>query len=355
MAVLTPERLGDLQTTTLKAYERRRFSEIATDLREYHVFPNLILFGDEKKGTNRFETRQAGTAISFPVMVNHNGASRHVGMAAPDAPVKVDVMMQASVPWRNTTTQWGTFQQELAMNSAQPEQIVSLMDMQDKASMISLAILMENTFWGAPVDSADEVTPYGVFTWFPKSASTGFVGGFPSGFTTLGLSTEHSRWKHYVDAYTTASDDDLFYKLWLATLYTNFKSPVAGLPKLDEGLDRAIYVNTPTYIQFVKASQARNDNLGWDLTKGMNMIAFNGIPVLTVPKLDGDTTDPVICLDWSTFKCIALAGWWLRRFNQKNYPGQHTADANFIDSTYNFVCWNRRRNAVIAKGTTYPS
>lgn len=355
MPVLTPEKLGDLQATTLKHYERRRFTEIATDLREYHVFPNLVLFGDESKKTNRFETRPGGTAIDFKVMLNHNSASRHVGMAAPDAPVKVDVMASASVPWRNTTTQWGTFQQELAMNSSDPEKIVSLFDMQDRASMISLAALMENTFWGPPVDSADEVTPYGVFTWFPKSASTGFVGAFPSGYTTLGLSTQHSRWKHYVDAYTTASADDLFYKVWLAMLYTGFKNPVAGIPNLAEGVDRAIYMNTTTYVAFVREAQSRNDNIGFDLTRGMNITMMMGVPLLTVPKLDLDTTDPVILLDWSTFKCIALAGWWLRRFNQKNYPGQHTVDANFIDSTYNWVCFNRRKNAVIAKGTTYPA
>lgn len=355
MAVITPEKLGDLQATTIKRYERRRYTEIATDLREYHIFPNLVLFGDEKKGTNRFETRQAGTAISYPVMVNHNSASRHVGMANPDAPVKIDVMMQATVPWRHTTTQWGTYQQEIAMNSAEPERIVDLFDIQDKASMISLAVLMENTWWGPPVDSSDEVTPYGIFTWLPKSASTGFVGAFPSGFTTLGLSTEHARWKHYVDAYTFASDDDLFYKMHLATLVTMFKNPVSGIPNLDAGIDRGIYMNTPTYINFVRAAQARNDNLGFDITKGQGLVMFNNLPLLTVPKLDADTTDPVIGIDWSTFKCIALAGWWLRRLNVKNYPGQHTTDANFIDSTYNNVCWNRRKNWVIAKGTTYPS
>lgn len=355
MPVITPDDLADLQTTTTKFFERRRFTEIATDLREYHVFPNLVLFGDEKKGTSRMETRNSGTAIEWKVMVNHSGASRHVGLATPDEPVKTDVMMTATAPWRNTTTQYGMIQQEITMNSAQPQQIVNILDIQDKAALISLAVLMENTYWGSPVDSSDEVTPYGFFTWFPKSASTGFVGAFPSGFTTLGLSTQHPRWKHYVDAYTNPTADDLIRKMDTAILLTHFMNPVAGIPNLDAGLDRCIYTNTTTYISLREECQNRNDNLGYDFAYGQGNLLFHNVPIKIVPKLDADTTNPVIGQDWATMKCIALAPWWLKRYTEKNRAGQHTTDAYYIDSTYNFVTWNRRKNWVMATGTTYPS
>lgn len=359
MAVVTPSSLAELQTLTLAHYERTRFTEIATSLREYHVFPNLVLFGEEKAKAAgkaaRMETRKAGTSIDFRAMVNHSGASRHVGMATPDDPVKVDTMVSATVPWRNTTTQWGMLQQELSMNSAEPEKIVDLYTVQDKAALISLAVLMENTFWGSPVDSTDEVTPYGVFTWFAKGSTQGFNGAFPSGFTTLGLSTEHANWKHYVDQYTNFTKDDALFKMFLACERTKFKNPVAGIPNLDQALDRAIYMNTSTYITYVQYLQTANDDIGFDATYANGQAMFSNAPVMTVPKLDDDTTNPIIGLDWGTMKCIALADWWLRRFVQKNYPGQHTTDAYFIDSTYNFVCWNRRKNWVMATGTTYPS
>jgi hypothetical protein len=301
------------------------------------------------------ETQGGGTRIEYDVMINHSGASRHTGLGAVDAPVTADVLDRASVPWRNTTTQWGQLRQILAMNSGNLEKIVDIELAHDKAALISLAVLMEDTYWGAPVDSSDEVTPYGFFTWFPKSASTGFVGAFPSGFTTLGLDNEHSRWKHYTDAYTTATTDDLFYKLWIACLKTEFKNPVGGIPNLDKGLDRAIYMNTPTYVAFAQAAMRQNDAVGYDLTKGNGITMFMGGPLLTVPKLDSDTTDPVLIQDWGTMKCIALEGEWLNRLTIANYPGQHLMNAKFIDSTYNFVCYNRRKNAVISKGTTYPS
>jgi hypothetical protein len=354
MAVLMPEDLGDLQTATLKHFERRKFTEISTDISKYHVFPNLVLFKDEKGKASRMETRKGGTSISFRVMVNHSGAARNTGMAAVDAPVKVDVLEEASVPWRFSTTQYGMLQQELAMNSSDPEQIVSLYDTQDKAALISLAELMENNFWGPPVESTDETTPYGVFTWFSKGATTGFNGAFPSGFTSLGLDNEHPRWKHYTAQYTNASADDLFRKMWIACLQTDFESPVP-IPSLSGPLSRGIYTNTSTYVTFCEEAKRQNDNIGYDLTYANGQVAFMGSPVMRVPKLDADTTDPVVGINWGAMKCIALQGWWLKRLAVKNYPGQHTVDAYFIDCQYNFLTWNRRTNFVMAKGTTYPS
>lgn len=355
MAVLTPERHADLQTSTLAAIKRQRFTEIATSLREYHVFPNLVLFGDEKKGTSRMDVQTGGTRVEWDLMLNHSGASRHVGIGGQDAPVQMDVLDRATAPWRHTTTQWSQFQQILSMNRGNLEKIVDLELAHDKAALISLAVLMENTFWGAPVSSTDEVTPYGFFTWFPKSSSTGFEGAFPSGFTTLGLDNEHARWKHYVDAYTNATPDDLFYKTWLALERINFKNPVAGIPNLDQGMDRAVYMNLPTHIAFARAAMNQNDNVGYDLARGHGVTTIRNNPLLIVPKLDDDTTDPVLLCEWASFKCVALADWWLRRLTVNNYPGQHTTDAKFIDSTYQFICYNRRRNGVIAKGTTYPA
>src|SRR5438105_2384932 len=159
MAVLTPERQADLQQSTLPAIKRRSFTEISTDLRQYHVFPNLVLFGDETKGTSRFESQAGGTKVNWDLMINHNGASSHVGMGAQDAPVNRDVLTQATAPWRHTTTQWSEFQQAVSMNRGNLEKIVDLELAHDKAAMISLAVLMENTYWGAPVSSSDEVTP----------------------------------------------------------------------------------------------------------------------------------------------------------------------------------------------------
>ena len=355
MPLLTPERLGELQATTIARFERRKFTEIATDLQKFHVFPNLILFKDDKGKNVRF-TFGSGDEVSFRAMLNHNGASSHVAMNAPDNPVNVDTMAEARVPWKFTTTQHGILQQAVAMNKREPEKIVDLYDAQDKASLMSLAVLMEDTFWGPPVDSTDEITPYGAFTWFPKGTGDGgFTGAFPSGFTTLGLSEEHARWKHYVGAYVDVSDDDLLRKLWIASLKCDFESPIDGIAKLQGPMQRGIYTNTTGLVSVAEAMQARNDNTGPDITKYNGGVYVQGVLVQRVPKLDADTTDPFVGIDWGTMRWYGHEDFWLKRLMIKNYPGQHLTDVFYIDSIHNLVCVNRRQNFVFAKGTTYPS
>jgi hypothetical protein len=359
MAVQTPETNADLQVTTLPGWERARWTDLSTDLRQFHVFPNLILFGKEKAEkagkVARFETREGGTNFSFQLMMNHLGASSNVGMNPEDQPVDNDVMETGTAPWRWSTTQWFISRQAKMLNRGQYNQLNDYEKTKERAAMISLAVLMENNFWGAPVSATDDVTPYSLFTWLPKGSVAGFNGGFPSGFTTLGLDNEHSRWKHYVYPYTDLTPTDGIRATWLALTYTEFMNPVEGIPNLDAGVDRATYCNTPTYITMCEQVKLQNDSVGYDAGFAHGRPLLQGIPWFVVPKLDADTTDPIINLDWATMKCMALLGLWLARTEIPKYPGRHLSDAKFLDSGYNFVNVNRRKNSIGSKGTTYPA
>ena len=55
------------------------------------------------------------------------------------------------------------------------------------------------------------------------------------------------------------------------------------------------------------------------------------------------------------FKTIILEGWWLKETHVPVYPGQHTVSAHFLDCSYQWVLKDRRRQFVLATGTTYPS
>lgn len=355
MAALTPDAIPDLQVTTLPGWERGRWTDISTDLRQFHVFPNLILFKDDKGKVSRFETREGGTNISFELMINHLGASSNVEFNPADNPVDNDVMDTGVAPWRNTATQWFVAQQAALLNRGDQNRINNYTLTKEKAAMISLAVLMENDFWGAPISASDDITPYSLFTWLPKGSSAGFNGAFPSGFTTLGMDNEHPRWKHYVAPYNALTPSDGIRTTWLAMTYTEFMNPVEGIPNLDAGVDRGLYMNTPTYIAFCEQAKLQNENVGYDLGFAHGRPMLQNVPAFMVPKLDADTTDPIICLDWATIKCIAVREMWLKRLVIKNYPGRRLSDAYFLDSMFNFVCWNRRKNAIISKGTTYPA
>jgi hypothetical protein len=52
---------------------------------------------------------------------------------------------------------------------------------------------------------------------------------------------------------------------------------------------------------------------------------------------------------------MILKGWWMRQTTFDKTPGQHTVMSNFMDSTLNWVCYNRRLQQVYATGTTYPN
>ena len=79
---------------------------------------------------------------------------------------------------------------------------------------------------------------------------------------------------------------------------------------------------------------------------------FRKIPVVAVQELENDTTNPVYGINWGEFKTVVLKGWWMKEFMQDHVPGQHTMQAWHCDTTFNYICRNRRRNWVIATNTT---
>jgi hypothetical protein len=67
-------------------------------------------------------------------------------------------------------------------------------------------------------------------------------------------------------------------------------------------------------------------------------------PIIQVPKLDADTTNPIYFPDLATFYPVCLKGDYLRETGPIMSKDQHNAWKNFVDLTYNFICIDRRRN-----------
>jgi hypothetical protein len=81
---------------------------------------------------------------------------------------------------------------------------------------------------------------------------------------------------------------------------------------------------------------------------------FRRVPVMWVPWLDRDTTNPFYAINWGWFKTYILRGEWMRETNIPYTPGQHNVASHFIDLTYQWLTKNRRECGVISNGTTYP-
>jgi hypothetical protein len=299
---------------------------------------------------------ESGYGIQFDVNVLQSGAAANVGLGAPDNVNVIDTLIQAQIDWRNTTTSYGFEGRELAMNR-EPARIIDLIRKRRLDSMISLAELMERNFWGPPVALTDVLTPWGINTWVVKNATEGFNGGAPSGYTVIGNinPTTYPAWSNWTYQYVTVSRDDLIRHWRKAATFTDFRPTVAGIPTFDTGDVYGFYTNYGVIGPLEEALESQNDNLGNDIASKDGETQFRRAPVVWVPYLEADTTNPVYGVDWGIFKTMILKGWWLKETAIPIYPGQHTVSAHFLDSTYNWTTYDRRRLFVLSTGTTYPS
>lgn len=343
---LTASAIGDLVQTTLKDLGKPRFTEIATTIQKFTAMRNLL-----KKNRVEFDS---GYAFQWDVMVNDSGSAANVGLAASDNVNIIDGMTQATADWRYSTANYGLIGQVVSMNR-EPARIVDYVKTRRIMTLISLAVLMENNFWGPPVAVSDVLTPWGANTWIVKNATEGFNGGAPSGYTTIGLNpTTYPNWNNWTYQYTAVSRDDLIRHWRKAATYTGFEPPVDGIPTFNTGDEYGFYSNYSVIGPLEEALESQNDNLGNDIASKDGMTLFRRVPVNWIPRLDSDTTNPVYGINWGYLKTFVLDDWWLRETNIPNYPGQHTMSAHFLDLAYQFVTRNRRCHFVLATGTTYP-
>jgi hypothetical protein len=81
---------------------------------------------------------------------------------------------------------------------------------------------------------------------------------------------------------------------------------------------------------------------------------FRGTKVQWSPALEADTTNPIYGLNLGEFKITILRGRWLKETVIGRLPGQHNVRGVFVDSSLEFICYNRRRQFVLSNGTTMP-
>lgn len=345
---LLATQVGDLINTTLRDLGEMRFTEIATDLQFHTAMRNLLR-------KNRIQL-ESGTGLQWDLMIQHSGSAANVGLYASDNVNDIDVFIQGTADWRHSTCNYAIDGRVLAMNRT-PRRIIDMLKAKRIAALISMAELMETNFWGPPVASTDNLTPFGVNMWIVKNATEGFNGGAPSGYTTVaGVSpTTYPRWQNWTFQYTSVSRDDFIRKCRNMATKTHFEPPVDGIPTFNTGDLLGYYANYNVIQPLEEALESQNDNLGTDVASMDGKVMFRRVPVMYVPKLDADTTNPFYQINWGVFKTWILRGWWLKETQVPIMPGQHTVSAQFVDCSYNWVLRDRRRCGVGATGTTYPT
>ncbi len=340
---LQASEIGDLVALTQRDLGRMKWSDISLSLQDYVAMPNLLRTEKVEFGS--------GQGIQWNVQVRNAGLARNVGLYETDTVNVQDVMVQANIPWRHTTVSYAIERREIAMNR-EPARIVELVKVRRHTALNDLAELMEQNFWTKPTDSTDEVKPFGVPYWIVKNTSTGFNGTNPSGFTSGAgavSSSTYTNWANYTAQYTAVSKDDLVRKVRAAAAKTNFKAP-NPYASYERGQSPRFghYTNYDVLGPLEELLEAQNQNLGNDLASKDGATLFRRVPVMWVPYLDSDTSDPWYGIDWSVFYPCFLSSEYMNEMTMPPSDRQHTVVNTHIDNSYNFKCVDRRHNFVVS-------
>lgn len=365
---MTHEDIQDLVISVINQLPPADLVQIAQNLRNYHVYPTLFKgSGDQMKVVTA-----GGTECEFDALVKASQNARNVGLYEPDTVSVVDGLTKGKVPWRHTQVSYLFEDHEVAMN-ASPHELVNLVKLRREQAMLGLAELLEANFFGAPADSSDEKTPWGLFYWLVKTTATtsamsncGFNGGAPNGFTNVGglNPSTYPQWKNYVAPYYsvpqwsnsgTMTPGDFIPKLRRCFEYTNWKSPLGG-EEIGKtfGQRFKLFTNFALQEQVETYLEDKNEFLfKSDLAPLYGKTTFRGVPFYSVPFLDSDTSNPVYGVNTDTFEFRFLKGFKMRESTLKDAPNQHNVSIVFCDNSYNLVCRDRRRNFVMNKVATY--
>jgi len=175
-----------------------------------------------------------------------------------------------------------------------------------------------------------------------------------------------TNFKNYCSTYVAVTKPDLIKTMRQAHRKIRWRAPVnvADYAKGAYGNLR-LYTDNTTIAALEDLGEGQNENLGRDLgrfggAKDVKFVeetlTFRRHPIIYVPQLDDTSvmtssiaTNPIYAIDHSTFYPVCLAGDFLREGEVIRAPGQHNVFRVFIDLTYNYMCVDRRRNAIFSK------
>ncbi len=344
MAALQATDIADLVLGTLRDLGRMKVTDISVDIQEHVAMRNML-----RKNRIVFDS---GKGFQWQLRVDHSNAAAFVGLYHHDQVNAGDVLKSATMEWKHVTTNWAFDHHEVDMNSG-AARIVDIIKERRHAAMIGLAEKFEYAFWRCPA-AANMTDPHGIPYWIVKNNTEGFSGAMPSGYTDVGglSTTTYPRWKNYTAQYTDVTKADLVAKWRKAATKTKWIPPVDGMPTYNTGDLYGFYTNYEVIGELESVLESQNDNLGSDVASMDGKTMFRRTPVQWVPVLEDDSNNPIYGINWGVFKTCVLKNWWMREYVEKNVSSQHNVCATFLDCSVEWVCYDRRRNMVLAKDTT---
>jgi hypothetical protein len=320
--------------------KRGAFVDMQTDLSD-HVAVREMWKGKQMKFSG-------GLAWEFDIQMDHNHSARAVGLFEQDGSSMGDTMKKGTAGIRHVNAHYIYDQRESDFQRGGTA-IVDLVRTRYTGMMVSFYELLEEFLWSKPTDSSDTKTPYGLAYWVTRSATEGFNGGNPAGFTDgrAGISTaEYPRFANWTAKYAAISKEDLIRKMRRAHRMTQFRSPVSHATPSLSGMSNGIYTNDTVIGIMEEILEANNMNLGKDLSND-GRVMFKSTPVQYAPKLNDDSANPIYMLDWKWLAIGVMEGWENNLSAPYMVPGKHLVRRVDLDASLNMVCTDPRRQAVI--------
>ena len=340
MPALTFSEVLDHAVATLQNFGSPKFSQIAATLQRYEIMGKWLK-SDKVTITD-------GKSISRALMTQAGSAARHVGLFSVDNVNVYDHLASLDVPWRHIETSWAVDKAEVLANKGK-SLIVNIIKPRRDGALIAAAKELEEKGWSAP-GTTDDTLPYGLTYWIVKNATAGFNGATPGSHTTVGgvNLTTHPSFKNYTFTFSTWDKAGVIKAMRTANRQIQWESPV----DLDDfrkgtGQDLQIYVNGTAWEYLVDIGEQQNENLGRDLASLDGELTFHRHPIRWIPYLDTleSSAHGIYMVDHNTFYPVVLSGDYMVE-TSLDAPSQHRVRQYFVDLTYNFICVDRRRNAV---------
>lgn len=344
---MRPEDLDDLVELTYNRYiKQNQWSDISLDKQD-HI---ITRFFSGKK------TPMRGTPkVIWKVQVENAGTARWTELFDKDTSNVQNQFVGAEEPWALHTSSYEYDVREPDFQGSDALTIVDVIKGREHGMYNNMYEDFENALWTAPTSSTQRPRPMnGIPYWLQKSATLGFNGGDPNGFTAGagGIATgTYSRWKNFTGTYSAISRDDLVDKWIKAMDFTKFKAPhnYPGLNGSGSGSEGNYeFYTTHTVLQGLRRFlDTRNENLT-DVTGMAAKVPFMGIPVRWVPALTHssetayDSSNPVYGINWQNFQLFFQRGWDMKRTPPYMVAGQNKVRRVVLDSTLQLICTSRR-------------
>lgn len=339
------DEIDDAVLTVQDVYiNRGSFLDLTSDLQDHVAVREL--WGKRKKA---FE---GGNNWKFTVQMDHNHSYKPVGMYETDSSTMVDTLTEGYMEPRHINAHYEYDLRHPAFQGGRAK-IADYIKIKLNEMKVSYYEGLEGDCWTCPA-ATDTKSIHGIPHWITKCSNgeAGFNGDDPSGYESIGrahiLSSSYPRWRNWAADYESISKSDLVRKMREGSYAIQFRSPLSHPEPNLGAMGNGIYVNRNTIVLIEELLENQNMNLGTDLDSMGGRARFKSSPLIYVPYLDNDTTNPVYMIDWRWMAFGTLPGWSDRMQPPYMVPGKHLVRRVDQDSTLELVCTNLRRQAVFS-------